>query len=72
MRTLVSGFKRSGRTRDLSKTLKDMGMKLKVWNKATFGNIFKRKKCNELRLGGIQCAPDCERIGASDQFGKGS
>lgn len=36
----------------LLEALQDLTMKLKAWNKATFGNIFKRKKRNELRLGG--------------------
>lgn len=36
--------------------LRDLSTKLKDWNKMTFGNIFKRKKRNELRLGGVQRA----------------
>lgn len=30
-------------------------MKLAAWNKATFGHIFQRKKCNLLCLEGVQC-----------------
>lgn len=40
--------------RDLTASFKAFSTKLKAWNKATFGNIFKRKKRNELRLKGVQ------------------
>lgn len=33
--------------------LKDLTSKLKAWNQDTFGNIFKRRRRNELRLGGV-------------------
>lgn len=36
---------------DLPLDLRRLSVKLKAWNKATFGNIFQRKKLNELRLG---------------------
>lgn len=39
---------------DLTTTLRNFATKLKAWNKATFGNIFQRKKRNSLRLGGVQ------------------
>lgn len=35
----------------LPEALTDLTEKLKAWNKATFGNIFRRRKRNELRLG---------------------
>lgn len=38
---------------DMTKALKVLSMKLEAWNKDTFGNIF-RKKCNTLRLEGVQ------------------
>lgn len=38
----------------LPSALRDFAVKLKAWNESTFGNIFKRKKRNELRLGGVQ------------------
>lgn len=41
---------------DLTRALKDLVIKMKAWNKATFGNIFERKKNNELRLGGVHRA----------------
>lgn len=34
--------------------LKHFAIKLRARNKATFGNIFQRKKLNEMRLGGVQ------------------
>lgn len=37
---------------NLTKSLKEFVMKLEAWNKDTFGNIFKRKKRNSLRLVG--------------------
>lgn len=40
----------------LSSALKDLLTKFRAWNMATFGIIFRRKKRNELRLGGIQRA----------------
>lgn len=36
--------------------LADLSMKLREWNRVTFGNIFRRKKRNELCLGGVQRA----------------
>lgn len=38
----------------LPEAFKDLAVKLEAWNKATFGNIFRRRKRNELRLGGLQ------------------
>lgn len=32
-------------------SLKDLSIKLRAWNMATFGNIFMTEKRNELRLG---------------------
>lgn len=40
--------------KQLPSALRDILAKLKAWNKATFGNIFRRKRRNELRLGGVQ------------------
>lgn len=40
-----------GRELSLRKALKELSVKLRTWNTATFGNIFKRKRRNELRLG---------------------
>lgn len=41
---------------NLPTTLKDLVAKLRAWNQDTFGNIFRRKKRNELRLGVMQRA----------------
>lgn len=36
----------------LPDALRELSIKLRAWNKSTFGNIFRRKRRNELRLGG--------------------
>lgn len=41
---------------DLTKSLNDIKMKLQEWNKNTFGNVFKKKRRNALRLEGVQKA----------------
>lgn len=41
---------------DLPVDFRRLSVKLQAWNKATFGNIFQRKKRNELRLRGVQRA----------------
>lgn len=38
----------------LPTALKELAIKLHAWNATTFGNIFRRKCRNELRLGGVQ------------------
>lgn len=50
----------------LPHALKDLSVKLRAWNADTFGNIFRRKRRNELRLGGfighlqrVQIASSC-------------
>lgn len=40
----------------LASALQGLSVKLRAWNKATFGNIFRRKRRNALRLGRIQKA----------------
>lgn len=40
----------------LTTSLRQLASKLEAWNKATFGNIFRRKKRNLLRLEGVQRA----------------
>lgn len=40
----------------LPDALKDLKVKLRAWKKAMFGNIFRWKKWNELKLGGVQWA----------------
>lgn len=42
----------------LTEALKDFKLKLKAWNKSTFGNIFLRKKRNTLRLEKVKKALD--------------
>lgn len=39
---------------DLSQTPKSFPEKLQAWNHDTFGNIFRRKKRNQLRVEGVQ------------------
>lgn len=41
---------------NLNRALKNFFIKLQVWNKETIGNIFQRKKQNDLGLGGLQRA----------------
>lgn len=40
----------------LPQSLKEFQTKLEAWNHDTFGNIFRRKTCNELQLFGVQRA----------------
>lgn len=41
---------------NLPAALQDLRVKLKAWNLDTFGNIFRRRRRNKLRLEGVQRA----------------